>query len=112
MHEASIVFGLMKILDQQAAEHGVSRIRRVNLKIGRLRAVEPQALVACFEVFAEGSAAEGAELAIEPVAARGHCEDCGQDFEVQGFRLRCPRCDGQRIAVTGGQELSIESFET
>ncbi len=111
MHEASIVFGLMRILESQAAAHGVARIRRVNLKVGKLRAVEPQALAACFEAFAEGTAAEGAELHVEHVPARGDCEDCGAGFEVRGFRLICPSCGGRRVTLTGGQELSIESFE-
>jgi hydrogenase nickel incorporation protein HypA/HybF len=111
MHEASIVEGLMQILESQAAAHGVARIRRVNLKVGKLRAVEPQALVACFEVFAEGTVAEGAELVIEHVPAHGRCEDCGEDFEVRGFRLLCPACGGRNVALSGGRELLIENFE-
>lgn len=112
MHEAAIVCGLMKILGRQAAEHGVSRICRVNLKVGRLKAVEPQALVACFAMFAEGTIADGAELAIDHVPARGCCEDCGTDFAVTGFRFRCPACGGRNVSLSGGEELYIESFET
>lgn len=112
MHEASIVYGLMKILESQAAAHGVARITRVNLKIGRLRAVEPQALVSCFEIFAEGTAAEGAELAIDHVPALGHCGGCGHDFALEGFRLVCPACGADDVTLTGGNDLSIESFET
>ncbi len=111
MHEAAIVAGLMKILERQAALHGVSRIGRVNLKVGRLKAVEPQALVACFEIFAEGGVAEGAELCVDHLPVRGRCGACGCDFEVKGYRFRCPRCGGGDVAVTGGEELYIESFE-
>lgn len=112
MHEAAIVDGLMKILARQAAEHGVSHIRRVNLKVGRLKAVEPQALVACFEMFAEGTVADGAELAIDHVPAHGCCADCGTGFAVTGFRFRCPACGGRDVLLTGGEELCLESFET
>lgn len=112
MHEAAIVCGLMKILDRQVRAHGITRIRRVNLKVGKLKAVEPQALVACFEIFAEGTPAEGAELVIDHVPAHGQCRDCRRDFTLEGFRLRCPACGGNRIDLSGGEELYVDSFET
>jgi hydrogenase nickel incorporation protein HypA/HybF len=112
MHEAAIVDGLIKILCDQAAKHDIQRISRVNLKVGKLKAVEPQALVGCFEIFAEGTVAEGAELAIDHVPAFGHCQACGADFEIQRFRFRCPHCQGADVTLTGGEELYIESFET
>ena len=62
MHETAIIAGLLRILETQAAQHGATRIVRVTVKVGRLRAVEPQQLRACFEVFAEGSLADGAEI--------------------------------------------------
>ena len=111
MHEATIVEGLMRILEKQAALHGVSAIRRVNLKVGRLRAVEPAQLAACFEMFAEGTAAEGAVLAIEAVPVRARCKGCGAEFEVAGYRFECPACAGGDVEVTQGQELYIESFD-
>jgi hydrogenase nickel incorporation protein HypA/HybF len=111
MHEASIVEGLMRILERQAAQHGVSAIRRVNLRVGRLRAVEPRQLVSCFEMFAEGTLADGAELAVEEVPVRARCRACGNEFEVPRYRFECPACGGGDVEVTRGQELYIESFE-
>ncbi len=112
MHEASIVSGLMAILLDQAAKHAVEHIRRVTVKVGRLRSVEPRALVGCFEMFAEGTVADGAELVVETVPIRGRCEDCGEEFEISGFVFRCSRCQGSRITVISGEELYIDNFET
>jgi len=111
MHEASIVEGLMRILERQAARHGVAVIRRVDVKVGRLRAVEPRQLVSCFEMFAEGTLAEGAELVVEEIPVRARCRDCGRAFEVPRYRFECPSCGLGNIEVTQGQELYIESFE-
>lgn len=111
MHEASIVSGLMALLCDQAAKHGVERVRRVTVRVGKLRSVEPRALAACFEVFAEDTIAQGAELVIDQVPIRGHCYDCGEDFEISGFQFRCIRCNGGQITVTSGQELCLDSFE-
>ena len=65
MHETAIVGGLMRILEQKAARNGVAHISSVLLKVGRLRAVEPQQLSACFEMFTEGTVADGAVLVID-----------------------------------------------
>ena len=111
MHETAIVQGLMRIVEQQAAQHGVGRVTRVNVKVGRLRAVEPQQLVACFEMFAEGTVADGAVLAVESIPVRARCKACGSDFEVPEYRFVCPACGVGDVDVIQGQELYIESFE-
>ena len=111
MHETAIVTGLIRILETHAARHKASRIRRVRLKVGRLRAVEPQQLGLCFEMFAEGTIAEGAELLIDELDVRGRCRACAAEFAVERYRFVCPGCGGSDIEVTQGQELYIESFE-
>jgi hydrogenase nickel incorporation protein HypA/HybF len=111
MHETAIVEGLMRILEKQAVQHGVTRILSVTVKVGRLRAVEPQQLVGCFEMFAEGTVAEGARLVVDGVPVRAHCKACGTEFEVPRFRFECPGCGGGDVEVIQGQELYIESFE-
>jgi hydrogenase nickel incorporation protein HypA/HybF len=111
MHETAIVTGLMRIIETQAAQHGTTRVSKVRLKIGRLCAVEPQQLSSCFEMFAEGTVAEGAELVIDLLAVRGRCRACKTEFDVPRYRFICPSCDGTDIEVIQGQELYIESFE-
>jgi hydrogenase nickel incorporation protein HypA/HybF len=111
MHETAIVEGLMRILERQAAQHGAERILRVRVRVGRLRAVEPAQLVACFDMFAEGTVAEGATLAIEEVPVRARCKACGTEFEVPRYRFECPGCGGGDVEVVQGQELYIESFD-
>ncbi|MDR3370913.1 hydrogenase maturation nickel metallochaperone HypA [Rhodoferax sp.] len=111
MHETAIVSGLMRILEQKAVCHGVTRISQVSLKVGRLCAVEPQQLVACFEMFAEDTVADGAKLVINTVDVRGRCRQCTTEFDVPRFRFECPACGGNDIEVIQGQELYIESFE-
>jgi hydrogenase nickel incorporation protein HypA/HybF len=112
MHEASLICGVMRIVAAEARRHGVARVRRVTLRIGILRAVEPQALLACFDAFAEGTLAEGAELAIISVPARLHCTACGHEAEVNRYQFRCTACGGDHVQLSGGQDLALESFES
>jgi len=62
MHEAALTQGLVKLLVAEAQRHQVTRITRVRLKIGSMRAVEPQSMTFCFAAFAAGTLAEDAEL--------------------------------------------------
>ena len=111
MHETAIVTGLIRIIETKAAQHGTTQVRRVRLKVGRLRAVEPQQLISCFEMFAEGTVADGAELIVDVLGVRGRCRSCATEFEVPRFRFECPACAGNDIEVIQGQELYIESFD-
>lgn len=111
MHETAIVTGLIRIIETQAAKHGATRVSRVLLKVGRLRAVEPQQLSSCFEMFAEGTVADGAELVIDVIGVRGRCRTCANEFDIPRFRFECPSCGGNDVEVIQGQELYIESFE-
>jgi len=111
MHETAIVTGLMRIIETHAARHGTRHVSKVRLKVGRLRAVEPQQLSLCFEMFAEGTIAEGAELIIDVIGVRGRCRSCRHEFEVPRYHFVCPDCGKNDIEVTQGQELYIESLE-
>ncbi len=111
MHEAALTQGLVAILLAEAQRHGVRAITRVRLRVGQLKAVEPQALVFCFELFTEGTLAEGAELIIESVAAQARCRACRRDFQVIKFHFQCTRCHSQDVELLSGEELYIESFD-
>ena len=111
MHETAIVGGLMRILEKQASQHGARHVKRVLVKVGRLRAVEPQQLCSCFEMFAEGTVADGAELVVEVIEVRGRCRRCSREFDVPRYSFKCPNCACADIEVIQGQELYIESFE-
>ncbi|GLZ24117.1 putative hydrogenase nickel incorporation protein HypA [Stutzerimonas stutzeri] len=111
MHEAALSQGLMKILLDEAGRRGVRSISRVWLKVGKLKAVEPRSLQACFGMFAEGTIAEGAELIVEHVPVQVRCKVCLDEFQVEGFRLRCVRCGAAEVEILRGEELYIESFD-
>jgi hydrogenase nickel incorporation protein HypA/HybF len=110
MHEASIVQGLMRILTAKASEHGVDRILTVQVKIGRLRGIDSRQIRSCFEIFAEGTAAEGARLDIVEITPEAQCRACGHRYEVQRYRFLCPACGGTDADVGKGRELYIDSF--
>lgn len=111
MHEAVLTQGLLKLLLAEAQRHQLTRITRVRLKIGAMRAVEPQSVAFCFTAFAAGTLAEDAELIIDALPAIAHCADCGDNFAVIKFHFQCPRCHSREVQLIQGDELYIESFD-
>ena len=108
MHELAIAQSVVTIADRHADGRDVASIQ---LKVGHLRQVVPSALKFAFELLAEGTALEGAELQIEVVPAAGACRTCGADTILPDFPLCCAGCGGCAIDVTSGEELLVDSLE-
>ena len=82
------------------------------MRVGHLRQVVPSALEFAFELVAEGTALDGAELRIEEVPAAGRCRDVRSgDRAATASRSRCASCGGLDVEVIGGEELLVESLE-
>jgi hydrogenase nickel incorporation protein HypA/HybF len=108
VHELSIASAIVAV----ASEHARGRrVSTVEVKIGRLRQVVPDALAFAFELAAEGTEVEGAELVVEHVTARVACRDCGAERELTAWPFACPSCRSVHVEVVGGDELLVESLE-
>ncbi len=108
MHELSIADAIVAIAEQHAAGR---RVARVEVKIGHLRQVVPSALEFAFELVAEGTALEGAELEIEDVPVRIACRKCAAEGRVAEFPFTCPSCGSFDTDVVSGDELLVDSLE-
>ena len=108
MHELSIADAIVAIARDHARGR---RVMSVEVKIGHLRQVVPDALELAFELVAAGTNVEGASLQVEHVPARVHCARCGSESEVHEFPLACGLCGSLDVAVVSGDELLVESLE-
>jgi hydrogenase nickel incorporation protein HypA/HybF len=95
-----------------ASDHARDRrVERVELRVGHLRQVVPAALEFSFALAAHGTPVEGAELALETVAARVACARCEAESEVDSFPLACARCGSLEVEVVAGEELVVDALE-
>jgi hydrogenase nickel incorporation protein HypA/HybF len=108
MHELSIADAVLQVVDRHAAGR---RVAVVELRVGHLRQVVPDALTFAWELVTEGSCAEGAELLIEQVPATVECRSCGLGTTLEAFPAQCPACGSLDVEVTGGEELLVDSLE-
>ena len=108
MHELSIAESVVQIASRHANGR---RVTKVQMKVGHLRQVVPSALAFSFELVAEGTPVEGAELEMEEVPATGTCRECRVESQLGNFPLQCRACGGFDLEVLRGEELLVESLE-
>lgn len=111
MHEMALTSGVLRILEDQARTHGVTRIRTVWLEVGALSHAEPDSLRFCFEAAIPGTVAEGARLEILRPPGQAWCMDCAGTVEIPERIAPCPVCGGHKLQVTGGEELRVKELE-
>ena len=112
MHEVGIMESALAAVLQRAREQGAHRVHRIVLRSGSLSGVEPEALRFAFDVVTRGTAAAGAELAIDAVPALAHCPDCNVDFAAEsGFIFSCPHCNRLCGELRQGRELELTRIE-
>ena len=76
MHELSITRNVVAIVSERAVGQRVTRVR---LEIGRLSAVVPDSIRFCFDICAQGTPLEGAELEI--------VESAGQELLIKEMEV-------------------------
>ena len=107
MYELAIVERIV----EAAVEHaGVGRVRRLVLEIGKLSTVAPDAVRFAFDVVAEGTPMEGAELEIVEIAGRGRCRSCDAPVVVERRVERCG-CGGADLEWVEGTGVKIVRLE-
>ena len=86
------------------------RVTRVVLEVGKLAAVVPDAFRFCFELCAEGTPAEGAELEIIELPGRGRCRDCLHENALESAFEACI-CGSMALDFLSGEELQLREVE-
>jgi hydrogenase nickel incorporation protein HypA/HybF len=108
MHEMSITQGIIDICEQCA---GGRRVLSLEVEIGDLSGVVPEAIEFCFEACSRGTLLECARLDILRVPGRGHCLECGADMLLTTAFDACRSCGGYRVSIEAGEEMRVKEIE-
>jgi len=111
VHELSIMESALALALDEAKKAGGTRVLLIRLRVGALSGAVPEALEFAFEALAPGTAAEGAELAIQRVPATFWCTDCAHEFESEDMYAECPGCQTVSSELRAGRELEVASLE-
>ena len=111
MHEIAIANSILESVRAEMKRHPKSVARKITVRVGRLAAVDPDALRFSFEVLAQETELESLELEIEVCLPRCRCPDCNFEFDVIEFDSRCPQCGGEKTRYVSGDQLELSSLE-
>ncbi|GAA4707471.1 hydrogenase maturation nickel metallochaperone HypA [Phytohabitans rumicis] len=108
MHEIGLCEGVVETVLRRAAGRPVRRIR---LRAGVRHAIVPESMSQAFALVAAGTEAASATVDLVTVPARLRCETCGAEADTVDLLAVCPSCGSDRVRLTGGDELVLESIE-
>ena len=111
MHELALARSLIELVDDHAARNNATRVKRINIRLGRMSAMT-RALHVCFSSAAKGSSCEDAILHIDEVPLTVFCSTCEAVKTPSGpYNYRCPDCGMPTPKVVTGREMELTSIE-
>lgn len=111
MHELAITQALVNLALEEAAARQAEGIAALGVAIGALSHVDPEAVRFAFEAVVAGTPAAGARLQIDRPPGTAWCLDCSDEVTIARQGDSCPRCQGARLMVTGGDDLRLMWLE-
>lgn len=110
MHELSIAMSIVETCIEETGKAGGSSVSSIELEIGKLSGVIPEALEFSWDVAIKDTLLEKSRLVINVIEARARCVDCGNTFVLDDSFSPCPSCGGYGKEILQGQELKIRAL--
>jgi hydrogenase nickel incorporation protein HypA/HybF len=110
MHEFSIATAIIEQVLAVAKVNGLATVREVELDVGALQLVVPEALETAFEAVCEGTPAAGARLIQHEVPPKARCMDCGRVFTASIDSYQCEQCGRANTELVEGREIILKSI--
>ena len=111
MHEVGIMLEALEIAEGVARKAEATQIHRIQLRVGGLSGVVPEALRFAFESLAPKTMAAEAILDIEVVPVKVRCASCDIEFEPTNLFYECPQCGECSSDIRRGKEIDVMSVE-
>ncbi len=110
MHELSIAASMLDGVLRAAEQAGATRIETVEVEVGVMRQVVPEALCVAWEAVRTETIADRAVLKIEEVPAQAECRRCGQCFEPDiDCSFWCAHCEQADVRIIRGNDIVLRS---
>jgi len=108
MHEVSLVVSLIDQIEDLSKKENFTKVQSLRLSIGAFSGVNAEAIEFCFSEVVKGSLLEGAELTIEKIPLKIHCQKCLKNSILEEiWDLSCPHCLASDVVILTGKEFRI-----
>lgn len=110
MHEMALAESVLNIIEENAVTQGFKRVRTVILEIGKLSAVEANAMRFCFEAVTRNTIAADADLQIIQTDGAAICLNCNATVLMDEPYGLCPVCDSPHLRITAGNQMRVKDL--
>ncbi len=114
MHELTLCFNLIRILEQSAHSTSppITRIKTVWLEIGELAGIDLDAIRFSFPIAATHTLAKDATLKIKTQAGQAYCNSCDKNVIISSLLAPCAICGQYNYTITQGKAFRVIKMET
>jgi hydrogenase nickel incorporation protein HypA/HybF len=110
MHEMALAESVLNIIEENALSQHFQRVRTVILEIGKLSAVEANAMRFCFEAVTRNTLADGADLQIIETEGAAICLNCNATVVMEERYGLCPQCNSPHLRITAGNQMRVKDL--
>lgn len=107
MDEHELASYVLEAVDRTAYRLAARRVLGVHLALGGRRVFDLERLRHVFQDAARGTVAEDAQLLVDILPVRHHCQNCGNNFDAASGERPCPACGHPHTEMIGGEELRL-----
>lgn len=110
MHELPVTESLLEITLRHAKEANAKCVTDLYLVIGQLSSIIDDSIQFYWDIVAQNTMAEGAQLHFRRVPVQMLCLDCQKSFTPSDTDFACPACHSSHVKVIAGEEFYLESI--
>ena len=96
MHELSITQDILKSVLEECGDR---EVKKITLVIGDMSSILDESVKMYWELLAEGTKAERAELVFTRIEGVFICKKCGEEFPIKHSEFKCPKCGAQSFTI-------------
>jgi hydrogenase nickel incorporation protein HypA/HybF len=111
MHELSLAESTVDRITEIMRAEKAETLLSVDIEIGAMSGVEPDAFEFAIPVVAEGTVLEKADIRIKSVPVKILCNTCGQKSCPGVPFLECAECGSPDVDIIEGRDFMITSME-
>lgn len=114
MHEMALMGDILQLVEKDAQQKGLEKIVSIELLVGQISNVMPDALTMAFAIIKEQNPhffTKDAELFIRHEEAQAECTICGQIYKPSQKIALCPNCQFPSGKIVCGEAFEILSYE-
>jgi hydrogenase nickel incorporation protein HypA/HybF len=110
MHEFSIAVSIINIVENNALKNNAKEIISVDIEVGEVSGVDPDALALALESAVTDTKLEKSIINLITIASLAKCLKCSHEFKPDDIFSPCPFCGDYQHEIMKGKELNVRSI--